>query len=242
MNLLEVFRNPTRTSWQVKNYLQMNRTVYDLACETVSKRIALQRKWELIAYLNLVARLRPVTILEIGTYQGGNLRCMSAVCPDKAHFISLDLPGGTFGGGYSAEDAVRFKQQLKPNQSLDCLRMDSHSPEARDSVASILNGKKLDLLFIDGDHSEAGVREDFLNFAPFVRTGGLIAFHDIVPHKVHASCQVHAFWAQLKSVMNVVEIIDRDGFDDWGGIGVVYVPESGMSDILSKVRLEATPN
>ena len=131
---------------------------------------------------------------------------------------------------------------MKPNQTLDCLRMDSHSPEAREAVASILNGKKLDLLFIDGDHSEAGVREDFLNFAAFVRTGGLIAFHDIVPHNVHLSCQVHVFWAQLKSVMNTVEIIDRDGFDCWGGIGVVYVPDSGVTDITNKIRSLADCN
>jgi predicted O-methyltransferase YrrM len=36
----------------------------------------------------------------------------------------------------------------------------------------------IDLLFIDGDHTEEGVRRDWDLFAPHVRPGGHVAFHD----------------------------------------------------------------
>lgn len=34
------------------------------------------------------------------------------------------------------------------------------------------------VLFIDGDHSYQGVKDDFLNFSPFVKDDGVIFFHD----------------------------------------------------------------
>src|SRR5262249_40126664 len=39
----------------------------------------------------------------------------------------------------------------------------------------------LDFVFIDGDHSEAAVRSDFHLVVPWVKIGGLVAFHDLIP-------------------------------------------------------------
>lgn len=39
----------------------------------------------------------------------------------------------------------------------------------------------IDFLYIDGDHSYEAVVRDIKNFVPFVRTGGLLAFHDYKP-------------------------------------------------------------
>jgi hypothetical protein len=39
--------------------------------------------------------------------------------------------------------------------------------------------KNIGLVFIDGDHSYAGVKADFENWFPWVMTGGLVAFHDV---------------------------------------------------------------
>ena len=38
--------------------------------------------------------------------------------------------------------------------------------------------RPIDLLFIDGDHSEAGVSADIAKYAPFVQAGGCIFLHD----------------------------------------------------------------
>ena len=38
--------------------------------------------------------------------------------------------------------------------------------------------KDIDLLFIDGDHSYQGVKDDWDNFSPFVKVGGIVFFHD----------------------------------------------------------------
>lgn len=36
----------------------------------------------------------------------------------------------------------------------------------------------IDLLFIDGDHNYEAVRKDFIDWLPYVKTGGIILFHD----------------------------------------------------------------
>jgi predicted O-methyltransferase YrrM len=39
--------------------------------------------------------------------------------------------------------------------------------------------KPIDMLFIDGDHNYAEVKNDFINWSKFVRPGGWILFHDV---------------------------------------------------------------
>ena len=54
----------------------------------------------------------------------------------------------------------------------------SHSPTSVEKLEKILNGKKLDLLFIDGDHTYKSVLSDWLLYKEFVEKDGIIAFDD----------------------------------------------------------------
>jgi len=47
-----------------------------------------------------------------------------------------------------------------------------------DAAQQIQDGD-LDFVFIDGDHSEAGVRQDITNWRPKIRSGGFLTGHDI---------------------------------------------------------------
>ena len=38
--------------------------------------------------------------------------------------------------------------------------------------------RQIDVLFIDGDHTYKGVKDDWENFSPFVKKGGKVFFHD----------------------------------------------------------------
>lgn len=238
MRLINRIASPRRTLWQLQNYLRLRGDVYSSVCRSLADEEALQRKWEWLAFLSAAQSLKPRRVLEIGTYRGGNLRLLAKVCPPSMHYISLDLPSGGFGGGYSKEDVVGFRKRMQPSQRIDCLRMDSHSSQAHQAVSDLLGDTQIDLLFIDGDHSRTGVADDFFDYGPLVREGGLIAFHDIVPHAVHKSCQVHLFWDDLKKVTKVRELVDRDGFDRWGGIGLLTVPRGGTEPLARRIRAD----
>lgn len=56
---------------------------------------------------------------------------------------------------------------------------DSHTDDARRFLAENLRGK-LDVAFIDGDHSYEGVWQDLQLTLPFCRRGTLVIFHDTV--------------------------------------------------------------
>ena len=183
---------------------------------------AVQRTWEIMNLVREVERLRPMRIMEIGTKEGGTLFCWAQVLLGQARLISVDLPGGNFGGGYGEDDIKRFEGFLQRDQRLECLRQDSHLNETLHAIRARLAGNFLDFLFIDGDHTYAGVKADFEMYAPLVRSGGLIAFHDILNNPKMPDSQVHHFWNEVKHRYAHREFIDDARTEQQGmGIGVL---------------------
>jgi cephalosporin hydroxylase len=140
---------------------------------------AIQSREELIPVLEVIKAQSPSTVLEIGTANGGTLFLLTRVAAPDATIVSLDLPGGDWGGGYSEKRIPLYEAFALPEQRLCLLREDSHTPQALDHVKHAFSGRTIDFLFIDGDHSYEGVRSDFEMYAPLVTPGGYIAFHDI---------------------------------------------------------------
>ena len=165
-------------------------------------------------------------MLEIGTANGGSLFALMRVCAPDAHVISVDLPHGKFGGGYPLWKLPIYKAFAASDQRLDLLRGDSHVPETLARVKSLLRGEMLDFLFIDGDHSYEGVRQDFESYRSLVRPGGLIAFHDIAPAHEGVSSEMYdpgdvpEFWVELKAQYGGEEFVDPSGHGCFG-IGVI---------------------
>lgn len=183
---------------------------------------AIQVPGELVALGEILAALRPGRALEIGTASGGTLFLLTRLANPKATIVSIDLPGGRFGGGYGKNRTWFYNHFARRQQRLHLLRGDSHSDETLDRVKAALDGQPLDYLFIDGDHSYEGVRRDFEMYAPLVRPGGVIAFHDVAEHPPAKACEVSRLWNEIKASYWHAEFIEnpRQG---WAGIGVLYV-------------------
>ena len=189
-----------------------------------------QRPAEIRALLERLAAEQPRRALEIGTANGGSLFLVSHVLSGGAHLISVDLPDGEFGGGYPAWRIPLYRSFLPRLHRLDLVRADSHAPETMDRVRALLNGHQLDFLFIDGDHTYEGVRQDFDLYSPLVREGGLIAFHDITPAAADGSVEgprllvgdVPRFWREIRDRYPSEELVD-DTAGGWFGIGLIRV-------------------
>jgi predicted O-methyltransferase YrrM len=183
----------------------------------------LQNKSEILNFSKLLNRQKIENICEIGTFKGGTLFIWSQIASKNANIISIDLPGGPFGGGYSKKSIPFFKSFLDKNQKLIFLRGNSHSEDIKEKFIKSLGKKKLDFLFIDGDHTYEGVKKDFLNYSPFVKKGGLIAFHDIIYRETQKDIAVYKFWMEIKQNYRFKEYIDLKKHDRPIGIGLIYI-------------------
>jgi len=170
----------------------------------------------------MVGQLRPNAVLEIGTCGGGTLWLWCQLATPDASIISVDLPRGAFGGGYHQLKTPFYRSFAKPKQSLHLLRHSSHEDATHALVLSRLATRCVQFLFIDGDHSYAGVKQDFEMYREMVEPGGLIAFHDIMPHPNNRQCEVARFWHEIKDAYRHTEII-ANHMQGWAGIGVLHI-------------------
>jgi cephalosporin hydroxylase len=181
-----------------------------------------QKRRELVRLLELLRSMAPTRICEIGTASGGTLCALARVSRADATLVTVDL-------SLTPERKAAFPQFARDSQRIVCLEGNSHDPAIRDQVSALLSGAYLDVLFIDGDHSYEGVRDDFAMYGPLVRDGGLVVFHDIVPddgqrygRPTHASTGgVPRFWSELKARSNATQEIIDDPNQDGYGLGVL---------------------
>jgi len=104
--------------------------------------------------------------LEIGSAAGGFIRAIHDVFRFERAVMIDD-------GGWTPEHQ---KENIKAfaHKVSRFVPMDSHS----DQVKDILRGQKFDLIFVDGDHSYEGLKQDIDLVLPCAHKDTLIGFHD----------------------------------------------------------------
>jgi len=182
---------------------------------------AIQKISELASLARLVQKERPKVIVEIGTAKGGTLYVWTRTNPQAHLVVSIDLPGGLFGGGYDKHRLKLYREFAhdRPSTRMEFLRFDSHASSSLAQLKTILAGQLIDFLYIDGDHAYEGVKLDFQMYSLLVRPGGLVAFHDIVT--TGNGHDVSRFWNEVKEKYAHEEFIqNRHGSM---GIGVLHL-------------------
>lgn len=186
----------------------------------------LQVQEEIIPFLDYVAEREPRIIGEIGLKHGGNSFMFLRKLTKANLYLGMDLV---------LQNISKLRFYRRANQSIHTLEGNSQFPAVFAQAERILAGRKFDFLFIDGDHEYDGVLEDLIQWYPLVRSGGLIAFHDIVPDEEAKTGVrpansliwgggVHKLWARLKPHFRHAEFVndwDQGGF----GIGVIHKPD-----------------
>jgi predicted O-methyltransferase YrrM len=184
---------------------------------------ALQKEEEIIPVLEMIRGRGYRTIVEIGTAHGGTFYLFCQAASADAHLVSIDLPGGRFGGGYSWWQSRLFRSFARHGQKISLLRTDSHAESTKAELEKTLDGAPIDFLLIDGDHTYDGVKRDYELYAPLVRPGGAIAFHDIVPGPEENVGGVPRFWQELKAGGDTPTEFVRDWGQGGMGLGVLEV-------------------
>jgi len=171
---------------------------------------------EFIKFSKILKSKNVKNILEIGTGSGGTLYLFSQLSDKKAKIISVDLMHPRWKIDF-------YTKLILPSQKLFLVGGNSHRIQTLNKIKKILKNQKLDLLFIDGDHSYKGVKSDFEMYKNLVKKGGVIAFHDIAASYIINPewAGVNEFWNEVKNKYEAIEIIEskkQRGF----GIGVIF--------------------
>lgn len=187
----------------------------NLATSGLYRVNSVQKRSEILSLVKSIAALDPKMVLEIGTCNGGTLFMWSNITSQLV--VTCDI----FKNNYRSELYSHFPSP-KSNCRVMALTGNSHDPEFKKTVYETFGDSKIDFLFIDGDHSEEGVKSDFYDYKDLVRPGGIIAFHDILESQPVKGNQVYYFWKDIKQQYRheeFVENADQCGF----GIGILYI-------------------
>src|SRR6266545_985458 len=178
----------------------------DIARAAVRTHGAIQKEAELASFLALLADHPPQVVVEVGADAGGTLWAWQQLGTRRV--IGVDQSHGPYSSGATLND-----------HGCEVVYGDSHDPATLQALKDLLAGELVDLLFIDGDHTYDGVKQDFEMYSPLVHDAGMVAFHDICHHPDHPDVGVDMLWRQLGGGALKDEIVTDP--PTWGGIGVL---------------------
>lgn len=176
-----------------------------VAFEAVKVHGCGQDPQELSILAGIVAAMHPQVIVEIGSNTGGSLYVWHELT--EAEVISVSL---------GPHDPA---QTFHP-WGAHVIAGDSHHPAVIEKLEKQLDGRRPDFFFIDGDHSEAGCRADWLLAQ---RTGAAaVGFHDISPRRIPGDPGVRKVFAE--ACARYPSIVIRNPSDPMNmGAGIVWL-------------------
>ena len=139
--------------------------------------------WEMQQMLQEMYQRRIDTVLEIGTFQGDSLRVWREELDPELMIGVQDTDETT------PETAMELGVRMVQGKSQDAA--------VYAEVLGVLDGRRLDLLYIDGDHLYDAVKEDWQLYSPLVREGGIIVLHDAVIED-NPTVEVFRFYREVR--------------------------------------------
>ena len=174
-------------------------------------------KWLLEKFTDI----NPQRILEIGSKFGGCSKFFYDFMSNKSRLYCID----------QQEREWSWRKEYNPGKILVKIYGDSTHLSTIQKLSTMLDGDKLDFIFIDGDHDYYIVKKDFTNYLNFTKKGSIIAFHDIYLRlRDPVSITMDGFhggvtklWEELKHEYKTEEYWNSIQDPNSTGIGIVYV-------------------
>jgi predicted O-methyltransferase YrrM len=120
-------------------------------------------------------------VVEIGVYEGASALTLQRMLDGDAELHLVDPFGrhpDALPSGWGATEWAtrRVLARARRHRGAGSPTLCWHT--ALSSEVAAAWSQPVDLVFIDGDHSEAGCELDWLAWSPFVTIGGCVVFHD----------------------------------------------------------------
>jgi cephalosporin hydroxylase len=182
-----------------------------------------QDEGELKRLVELVKKLKPKCILEIGSLYGGTMWYWMNVA-NGAKIVSVDIGVGCPDSRHTEIEHARLNLWPEWEKETGCtitqIQADSTSP---DTVEEIRKHAPFDFVFIDGGHTFDIAMSDWNNYWPMLRAGGFLAFHDIAYPDINSEgVGVGIVWRKVRDNGKWQEFIREHNPEQWMGIGVIW--------------------
>jgi Methyltransferase domain len=182
---------------------------------------------------DLVAVLRPAVLVELGVDRGESYFafCQSAAENQiRTHCFGIDTwRGDQHAGGY---DETTFAQVSQYNQA-NYATFSTLIRSTFDDALARFERESIDVLHLDGLHTEAAVRHDVDSWLPKLRPGGILLLHDVAVQS--KGFGVWKIWEELQQRSRSWTFHDGPGLGVWQKPPVAALP--GFLD-----QLLAPPN
>jgi predicted O-methyltransferase YrrM len=213
-NLHEIIENATSVSLDIPGFLPENE----------------------IRFLGILAACTPANgvIVEIGSFKGKSTAMLATMARkyELGRVVAIDPHQGlSYLGPEAPKQSSTFDEFLI---SLKLAGIGSHVEVQRAYSRDVGRNwnRPIRLLWIDGDHSYEGCKEDFDLFSPFLAEGGVVAFHDTL----------NTFEGPIR--VFVEEVLRSDRFGPSGFVHSIgwsqFRPKDGASFKKSRAALERT--
>lgn len=130
-----------------------------------------QDESEITGFIELLVAEKIRSYLEIGCRNGDTFHAVGSRLPVGSLLVAVDKPKRV-GSSEAFLEAAASDLRARGREAV-VIFGDSHAPE---TVERVRGHGPFDAVFIDGDHSEAGVNADWQNYGPM---GRIVAFHDV---------------------------------------------------------------
>jgi predicted O-methyltransferase YrrM len=145
------------------------------------------KHWHYLDIVNVLfassKAVRPKAYLEIGVRRGRSVCTVARACPAvDVYAFDMWMPGYA---GMENPGPVFVREELARNGHRGRIEfVDGDSHQTVPNFFRERPGLMLDLITVDGDHSEAGARDDLMNVIPRLAPGGVLVMDDIA-HPAH---------------------------------------------------------
>lgn len=169
---------------------------------------ALQLRPEFEGFVRFLAERQPETVLELGLFLGGTLYVWARAIDSTDRIVSVDQP---VWNERTHLRRAEFYPTFSETARIDILYGNSHAESTYQEAANRFD-ESVDFLFVDGDHTYNGVKEDFTMYRRLIDDDGIIAFHDIKRHARNREEKQ----ARLREVDDLAEEYVTIGEPEWG--------------------------
>lgn len=187
----------------------------EISQKAIKEWFSYQDSFELEMALRAIGVFKPKIVLEIGIANGASL----------ASWAEMVQPELTIGidpltNPKTPEQQESFNNLLK-RYNIHLIPHVSCIPEAHKELERILNGRKVDFMFIDADHRYDSVRHDYYNYVKYLNKPAIVGLHDIYYSEqiFDSGSQVSVLWNRLKNQYSYDEFY----FHSSMGIGLIYI-------------------